>query len=63
VVDQGRRERGHHLLVDWKVALTMVFGSMLGGGTSDGGGAVAFPIFTKLRHIAPYDARNFSLAI
>jgi uncharacterized protein len=53
----------HHLLVDWKVALTMVFGSMVGGGTSEGGGAIAFPIFTKLLHIAPYDARNFSLAI
>jgi uncharacterized membrane protein YfcA len=53
----------HHLLLDWKVALTMVFGSMVGGGTSEGGGAIAFPIFTKLLHIAPYDARNFSLAI
>jgi uncharacterized protein len=27
------------------------------------GGAIAFPIFTKLLHIAPRDARNFSLAI
>src|SRR5450631_3395844 len=53
----------HHLLADWKVALTMVFGSLVGGGTSEGGGAIAFPIFTKLLHIAPYDARNFSLAI
>ena len=53
----------HHLLIDWKIALTMVFGSMVGGGTSEGGGAVAFPIFTKLLHIAPSDARNFSLAI
>jgi len=53
----------HHLFVDWKVALTMVFGSLVGGGTSEGGGAIAFPIFTKLLHIAPYDARNFSLAI
>ncbi len=26
-------------------------------------GAIAFPIFTKLLHIAPRDARNFSLAI
>ena len=53
----------HHLLIDWRVALTMVFGSVVGGGTSEGGGAIAFPIFTKLLHIAPYDARNFSLAI
>ena len=53
----------HHLFMDWKVALTMVFGSLVGGGTSEGGGAIAFPIFTKLLHIAPEDARNFSLAI
>lgn len=53
----------HHLFADWKVALTMVFGSLVGGGTSEGGGAIAFPIFTKLLHIAPRDARNFSLAI
>ena len=59
----GGRNALHHLLLDWKVALTMVFGSMVGGGTSEGGGAIAFPIFTKLLHIAPYDARNFSLAI
>src|SRR5450631_2732805 len=53
----------HHLVTDWRVALTMVFGSLVGGGTSEGGGAIAFPIFTKLLHIAPRDARNFSLAI
>jgi uncharacterized protein len=59
----GGRFAIHHLFTDWKVALTMVFGSLVGGGTSEGGGAIAFPIFTKLLHIAPYDARNFSLAI
>ena len=59
----GGRNALHHMVLDWKVALTMVFGSMVGGGTSEGGGAIAFPIFTKLLHIAPYDARNFSLAI
>lgn len=53
----------HHLLIDWRVGLTMVFGSIVGGGTSVGGGAVGFPIFTKLLHVAPDDARNFSLAI
>jgi uncharacterized protein len=52
-----------HLIGDWRVALTMVFGSLVGGGTSEGGGAIAFPIFTKVLHIAPRDARNFSLAI
>jgi len=59
----GGRGAIYHLFVDWKVALTMVFGSLVGGGTSEGGGAIAFPIFTKLLHIAPRDARNFSLAI
>jgi len=33
------------------------------GAYSIRGGAIAFPIFTKLLHIAPYDAQNFSLAI
>lgn len=59
----GARQAIDRLFVDWKVALTMVFGSLVGGGTSEGGGAIAFPIFTKLLHIAPMDARNFSLAI
>ena len=59
----GGRAALHHLLADWQVALTMVFGSLVGGGTSEGGGAIAFPIFTKLLHIAPRDARNFSLGI
>ena len=59
----GGRLAFHHLISDWQVALTMVFGSLVGGGTSEGGGAIAFPIFTKLLHIVASDARNFSLAI
>jgi uncharacterized protein len=59
----GGENAVHHLLIDWKIGLTMLFGSMVGGGTSQGGGAVAFPIFTKLLQIAPHEARNFSLAI
>jgi uncharacterized protein len=59
----GGRFAIHELIVNWRVSLTMVFGSLVGGGTSEGGGAIAFPIFTKLLHIAPRDARNFSLAI
>lgn len=59
----GGRDAIRHLLVDWKIALTMVFGSIVGGGTSEGGGAVAFPVFTKVLNISAYDARNFSLAI
>ncbi|NEQ83181.1 MAG: sulfite exporter TauE/SafE family protein, partial [Moorea sp. SIO2I5] len=41
----------------------MVFGSMIAGGTSVGGGAVAFPVFTKLLQIPAHDAKVFSLAI
>ena len=48
---------------NWPVGLTMVFGSLIAGATSEGGGAVAFPVFTKILAIAPADARIFSLAI
>jgi uncharacterized protein len=51
------------LSANWRVAVTMVFGSLVGGGTSEGGGAIAFPVFTKLLHIPAAIARNFSLAI
>lgn len=48
---------------NWPVTLTMVFGSFIAGATSEGGGAVAFPVFTKVLHITPLDAKLFSLAI
>jgi uncharacterized membrane protein YfcA len=41
----------------------MVFGSLVGGGTSEGGGAVAFPVFTKLLHIPAHQACLFAFAI
>jgi uncharacterized membrane protein YfcA len=41
----------------------MVFGSLVGGGTSEGGGAVAFPVFTKVLHIPAGDARIFTYAV
>ena len=44
-------------------AATMVFGSFVAGSTPQGGGAVAFPVFTKVFGIAADDARTFSLAI
>ncbi len=47
----------------WQVSVTMLFGSFVAGATSEGGGAVAFPVFTKLLHIDPQDAKVFSLAI
>ena len=48
---------------NWEVSLTMLFGSLIAGATSEGGGAIAFPVFTKLLHIDPQDAKLFSLAI
>lgn len=41
----------------------MLFGSMVAGGTSMGGGAVAFPVLTKLLEVPPHEAKVFALAI
>lgn len=48
---------------DWRVAVTMVFGSLVGGGTSEGGGAIAFPVLTKGLAVPPDQARIFTFAI
>jgi len=53
----------YYLQQHWEIALTMVFGSLIAGATSEGGGAIAFPVFTKLLQINPQDAKVFSLAI
>lgn len=47
----------------WVAALTMVFGSFVAGATPQGGGAVAFPVFTKLLDVPAEVARSFSLCI
>lgn len=47
----------------WAVVVTMTFGSLIAGATCEGGGAVAFPVFTKILKVAPHDARWFALAI
>lgn len=52
-----------NLIAHWEIVLTMFFGSIIAGGTSLGGGAVAFPVFTKILDIPPQDAKVFSLAI
>ncbi len=48
---------------NWVAALTMIFGSFVAGSTPQGGGAVAFPVFTKGLEIPAEVARTFSLAI
>ncbi len=48
---------------NWVSAVTMVFGSFVAGATPQGGGAVAFPVFTKGLQIPSEVARTFSLCI
>ncbi len=47
----------------WPMAVTMCFGSFVAGSTPAGGGAVAFPVFTKLLEVPTPVARTFSLMI
>lgn len=47
----------------WPSALTMIFGSFVAGVTPLGGGAVAFPVFTKVLDINALDSKYFSLLI
>jgi uncharacterized membrane protein YfcA len=50
------------LLENWRITLTMAFGSFIAGATSEAGGAVAFPVFTKMLAIPAKHAKLFSLA-
>ncbi|CAI4231999.1 unnamed protein product [Auanema sp. JU1783] len=45
----------------WHMPVTMLLGSFVGGMTSEGSGAVAFPVMTLALHIAPSIARDFSI--
>ncbi|MEM7030425.1 MAG: sulfite exporter TauE/SafE family protein [Chloroflexota bacterium] len=47
----------------WPVSVTMALGSVIAGATPQGGATVAFPVFTKVLHIASHDARTFGLMI
>lgn len=51
------------MVANWQVSVTMVFGSLVGGGTSEGGGAVAFPVLTKALGVPAAEARLFAFAI
>ena len=48
---------------NWESTLTMVFGSFLAGSSPEGGGAVAFPVFTKAMGVPGPIARTFGLSI
>lgn len=57
-------EQAHSILSrHFEVTTTMLFGSFVAGSTSVGGGAVAFPVFTKLLQIPSDITLVFSLAI
>ena len=60
VTTAGHWER---VIDNWEAGLTMVFGSFVAGSTPQGGGAVAFPVFTKALEVPAEVARSFSLAI
>ncbi|AHE97609.1 sulfite exporter TauE/SafE family protein [Thioalkalivibrio paradoxus] len=47
----------------WFMSVTMALGSFIAGATSEGGGAVAFPVMTLVFDIEPATARDFSLMI
>ena len=47
----------------YHMSITMVFGSLVAGATSEGGGAVAFPVMTLALGVPPRLARDFSLGI
>jgi uncharacterized membrane protein YfcA len=54
---------GGRVLDQWESAVTMVFGSFLAGSSPLGGGAVAFPVFTKALAVPAAVARTFGLVI
>ena len=56
-------ERWHLIPENLVMAATMVLGSFIAGSTSEGGGAVAFPVMTLALSIPPHVARDFALMI
>jgi uncharacterized membrane protein YfcA len=45
------------------MTITMLIGSFIGGATSEGGGAIAFPVMTLVLKLNPKVARDFSFMI
>lgn len=63
LVMMSRSEQWDLFSEAWHMSLTMAVGSFIAGATSEGGGAVAFPVMTLVFKIAPSVARDFSLMI
>ncbi len=51
------------VLDNWAASLTMLFGSFLSGSSPLGGGAVAFPVLTKVLDVPGAVARTFGLSV
>ncbi len=54
---------GDRVVTNWESTLTMLVGSFLAGSSPEGGGAVAFPVFTKALEVPGPIARTFGLSI
>ena len=63
LVLMARQDAWHLFQDNWFMSVTRVFGSFIAGATSEGGGAVAFPVMTLAFDIAPHVARDFALMI
>ncbi len=63
VIYVAMSDQWQRVLDTWRTGLTMLFGSFVAGSTPQGGGAVAFPVFTKILEITGPVARTFSLSI
>ncbi|KAI6171636.1 Protein F26A1.8 [Aphelenchoides besseyi] len=57
----------HHFYLLWPthyhMPITMIVGATVAGMTSEGGGAIAFPVMTFILHMSPQNGRDFSLVI
>jgi len=63
VVFVSVRDHWDRVVDNWVAAVTMIAGSFVAGATPQGGGAVAFPVFTKGLDVPSEVARTFSLCI
>lgn len=50
-------------LEDYLMSITMLFGSFIAGATSEGGGAIAFPVMTLIFELSPKLARDYTFLI
>jgi len=56
-------EMGDYNRPRYLLSITMLFGSMVAGATSEGGAAIAFPVLTLILGVSPSIARDFGFMI